>query len=444
MRLSFLGLIEYKADEALTVLSLKQFWQQPHVIQAGLVSSTGARNFPLFQYLLIPVARISTDPRWLSGCIGLISVIMIGWFFVVNRQAFGEKVAGIAALLLAVAPYPVLYSRKIWAQDLIWLLAVPIYALMLRVRRKRGQPLELFVLGLLLVLQAQLHGSGIFFLLIAGGYLVFKRVRWWWVVMGMMVGWLTALPYIWLQFDSTPRFPDLTAYQQMAAKTINAPDIKHLILPFEYLTNWGWVDIMGPMDYQAFVATTPAQGVGMLAGVVAALGLGYGVYRAISDKANRMLVGLMGGMVGLYFVMSVPARLHYYQILAPYIAVTCALGLMKLFKSQPLLLGPTIRLIVLADVLFTGMFWRYLTIRQGVMGDYGVPYQFSEPRVRQAIQPYSNRSDIDTLATYAHFDPSLAKYSNGASIHAYLSQYFLMIGEPTLASVEAQLSGIGH
>ena len=440
LRLSFLGLIEFKGDEALTVLSLKQFWQQPQLIQAGLVSSTGARNFPLFQYLLIPMAGLSTDPRVISGFIGAVATIMIGWFFVASRREFGEKVGGIATLLLAVAPYPVLYSRKIWAQDLVWLLAIPIYILLLRIRRGEGEPWRLVVLGLLLMLQSQLHASGVFFLLMVGCYAVLKRVRWRWLGAGMIVGLIPALPYFWLQLRSRPPFPDWAAYQQMAGVIQNYPDIKHLFLPFSFMTNWGWSDIMGAVDYQQFVATTPAQGIGMLAGIVTALGLGYGLFRTIRDKAYRMLTGLLGGIVGLYFVMSVPARLHYYQVMAPYIAIIIAIGLIKLFRSQPLFLKPTIGFIVAANLLFTGMFWRYLSVNQGVMGDYGVPYKYALPRVMQSIQPYIYRKDIDAITTYAHFDPSLAKFSQGASIHAYLSKYFLMIDEPVLASAEAKLA----
>ena len=118
LRVLFLGLIEFKGDEALTVLSLKQFWQQPQLIQAGLVSSTGARNFPLFQYLLIPMAGLSTDPRVISGFIGAVATIMIGWFFVASRREFGEKVGGIATLLLAVTRIPCCipekFGHKIW------------------------------------------------------------------------------------------------------------------------------------------------------------------------------------------------------------------------------------------------------------------------------------------------------------------------------------------
>ena len=237
-----------------------------------------------------------------------------------------------------------------------------------------------------------------------------------------------------------PPFPDWAAYQQMAGVIQNYPDIKHLFLPFSFMTNWGWSDIMGAFDYQQFVATTPAQGIGMLAGIVTALGLGYGLIRTIRDKAYRMLTGLLGGIVGLYFVMSVPARLHYYQVMAPYIAIIIAIGLIKLFRSQPLFLKPTIGFIVAANLLFTGMFWRYLSVNQGVMGDYGVPYKYASPRVMQSIQPYIYRKDIDAITTYAHFDPSLAKFSQGASIHAYLSKYFLMIDEPVLASAEAKLA----
>ncbi len=438
MRLSFLGLIEFKADEALTVLSLQQFWQQPHLIQAGLVSSTGARNFPLFQYLLIPAAKVSFDPRFLSAIIGAISVIMIGWFYVATKKSFNSKVALIASIILASAPYPVLFSRKIWAQDFVWLFAIPIYVLILKIRKGNHKPITLFSLGILLSLQTQLHASGLFIALVLISYLLVKKVKLWWPIAGGVVGAIPALPYIWLQFTSSPSFPDLTAYQQAANQLQNKPQLLHLLQPFFYVTNWDWEQIMGAVDYQRFTATTPAQGIGMLAGLLLALGLGYGLYQSIKTKTHRLSSLVISSLVIIYFIAAVPARLHYYQVLAPYIAVVSAWGLIKLFKTQPLFLWPTVDFVIFANLLFTGMFWRYLYTNQGVMGDYGLPYRYSVARVEQVTAAYQTRPDKNTINTYAFFDPVSAKLTNSASIHATLAQYFYTQDDFALASTEAQ------
>jgi hypothetical protein len=260
MRLSFLGLIEFKADEALTVLSLREWVKQPRLIEAGLISSTGVKNFPLFQYLLLPAAMVSTDPRWLSGVIAAVNVIMVGWFYVATKRAFGEKVALVGGLLLAVAPYPVLFSRKIWAQDLVMILAVPIYDLLLKKKPHN------FWLGLLLTLQAQLHGSGLFFAIVVMVWLTMQKKFGWQVLVGTAVGLIPAIPY----FISGSFSPPMSDYMI---------DWHHLLLPIKLLSMFSWVEVMGAADFTRFAGGSPAVGVGMLASIVVMMGLVWGAFR---------------------------------------------------------------------------------------------------------------------------------------------------------------------
>lgn len=411
MRLSGLGLIEFKADEALTVLSLESFWQKPEIIQAGLVSSTGVRNFPLFQYLLLPAAKISADPRFLSGFIGLINVLMIGWFYTATKRKFDSRIALIAGLLLAVSPYPVLYSRKIWAQDLIMLLAVPIYDLWLR-----SKP-AYFWLGLLLVLQAQLHGSGIFFTMVVLAYLGWTKKINRRLIFGLLVGLLPALPYFGAGSFSRPQTP-------------YSIDLAQLLMPIKLLSTFSWNQIVGEPDFIQFSSQSPAVGLGILASMVMLVGVGAGIYY------HKRLAIIILGLVLIYGLGGVPARLHYYQVVLPYMALAGAMGLEQLFKKQPLFLGPTLALIVTADLLFWGMFVRYVAVNQGVSGDYGVPYVDSWPRVKQAIQPYIQREDIAAIRAYAHFDPVMAKQTAGKSIHVYLAEYFEAIQDKAAAEKE--------
>jgi hypothetical protein len=417
MRLSFLGLIEYKADEALTVLSLTQWLEYPRVIESGLISSTGVKNFPLFQYLLLLPAVISTDPRFLSGFIGALNVATVGWFYIATRRAFGEKVALIGGLLLAVAPYPVLFSRKIWAQDLVMLFAVPIYDLLLR------KKINYFWLGLLLALQAQVHGSGLFFAMAAMVWLGLQRKLAWQMIAGAAAGLVPAIPYFFSGSFSQP----VTDY---------FIDWNHVWLPATLLSMFSWADVVGAADFAQLSSASPAVGMGMLASMVTVVGVGYGAWR------HKQFAWLVGGLMLIYLVLGVPGRLHYYMVALPWIGMLAGAGLAQLFDKQPLFLKPTAGMIIAGYVLFWAMFTRYLVVREGVAGDYGVPYRYSLPRVDEAVMGYQNRNDFEQILTYAHFDPVLAKHTEGKSIHAYLSSYFLMIEEPELASREAGLAGI--
>lgn len=410
MRLSFLGLIEFKADEALTVLSLQEWINKPEIIESGLISSTGVKNFPLFQYLLLPAGLISTDPRFLSGLIALVNVVMVGWFYRATRRNYGDKVALVAGLVVAMAPYQILLSRKIWAQDLIMMFAVPIYDLLLRKKVN-------FWLGLLLMLQAQLHGSGIFFEVAVVTYLGWSKKINRQLIFGLLAGLVPAVPYFISGSFSRP----LTPYQI---------DLTQILMPAKLLSTFSWKEIMGEQDYHNFSSQSPAVGVGIMVSLLTIVGLGVGMWK------NKKMAGLIWGLGLVYLIAGVPARLHYYQVVLPWVAVVTGIGLVDLFKKQPMFLKPTVGMMTAGYLLFGGMFAKYLVDNQGVGGDYGIPYRFTVDKVEVVVRPYMDRADMETIRAWAHFDPVMARDTNGAMRHFNLAKYFEMRGEGSLAQME--------
>jgi hypothetical protein len=128
LRFSRLDLMEFKSDEReLHKLAVKQAsgqWQF-----SGLVSSTGLRNPPMAVYLFAIPALISSDPIALAMLPALLNTLAIALTYFLARRvpgcaparrvALSRGGALAAALLFAVAPWAVIESRKIWAQDLL-------------------------------------------------------------------------------------------------------------------------------------------------------------------------------------------------------------------------------------------------------------------------------------------------------------------------------------
>jgi 4-amino-4-deoxy-L-arabinose transferase-like glycosyltransferase len=86
---------------------------------SGLVSSTGLRNPPMAIYLFAIPALISSDPIALAMLSALLGTLAIALTYFLGRQFLTRGGALAAALLFAVAPWAVIESRKIWAQDLL-------------------------------------------------------------------------------------------------------------------------------------------------------------------------------------------------------------------------------------------------------------------------------------------------------------------------------------
>ena len=110
--------MEFKSDERLLhSLALKQASGQWQL--SGLVSSTGLRNPPMAVYLFAIPALISSDPITLAMLPALLNTLAIALTYFLGRQFLSRGGALAAALLFAVAPWAVIESRKIWAQDLL-------------------------------------------------------------------------------------------------------------------------------------------------------------------------------------------------------------------------------------------------------------------------------------------------------------------------------------
>ena len=165
LRLSGLQWMEFKTDEQLALaLAIDLLTQHPWSSDApwpahGMQSSGGIANAPLFTWIVAAFWSMTRHPVGVAACIGAVNALALIplWYFM--RRHMDEPRALLALALLAVSPFAVLFSRKIWTQDLLLpgLVAVFWGIEWLRVgHRWRGLPWLL--LGILTV--GQLHQSG--------------------------------------------------------------------------------------------------------------------------------------------------------------------------------------------------------------------------------------------------------------------------------------------
>ena len=200
LRFTYLGLLEFKSDEAVAAQLALQFVKGGALPAAGLMSSVGVTNPPLFIYLLIPLFMISTNPAVVSCLIaatGLVAVVMC-WH--IGRRYYNPLTGAVAGALFAVAPWAVLYSRKIWAQDFVPLFAVgtmwALHALVLGKNRR-----AVFWVLLLPLCVIEIHFSGFALLTTVLAILLWLRPRldWRWAVAGVVTAVMLMIPYLRLQ-----------------------------------------------------------------------------------------------------------------------------------------------------------------------------------------------------------------------------------------------------
>lgn len=423
-RILFLNLVEFKADEALTVLEMQKFYQAPHLMYAGLVSSVGARNFPLFHYLLLLPSFFSQDPQFLSGFIGVVNAIAIALFYVITKKYYGNQPAIIASIFFATNPWSILFSRKIWAQDLIPIFAIPIYYYFHRVFRDhhRVSTIPLFIF---LILTSQLHASGIFFLLIIGIYLIVKQKQYIKLAcIGIIIGLIPALPYIYHQLSSTPFCPDCAAYQNASASS-HSLDLVNVLMPFTLMGHLGWNSVMGATDYSNFTNTYPFSAAMYVSSFASIVCLGWGFITMYKQKKRYGgILILISCLPILYIFFQVPARLHYFQILSPFLMLTLGVGGATHPKSQAPLIWTALVGVALLNSIFMGLFYLYIAKNQGVSGDYGTPYWVSKSVVDSMTSQYHSRPDYATIRTYGFFYTHAPKNERASLIHYGLANYF--------------------
>ncbi|MCC6802199.1 MAG: glycosyltransferase family 39 protein [Anaerolineae bacterium] len=163
----------------------------------GIVSSAHIPNPPTGIYLLVVPYLISSDPMFAVVFIAALNVIGVGLLWLIAYRYFRPSVAMIAGLLYAVSPWAVVYSRKIWGQDMHTPLILAGFLLGLYgfVEKKRwAQALCLPVL----VFAMQIHFAA-WALLPAYVWLLWierKRISWSAVVISIGLALLTLAPYI--------------------------------------------------------------------------------------------------------------------------------------------------------------------------------------------------------------------------------------------------------
>src|SRR4051812_46820368 len=119
LRLGAPGIVEFKTDEAnLSVLSLDMVHGRSFPL-LGIDSSVGIRNAPVSVYLMAIPYLFTSNPIVATSYVGLLSAFAVLVLYALVRRYYGLIAALVAAALYAVGPWAVIFSRKIWAQDML-------------------------------------------------------------------------------------------------------------------------------------------------------------------------------------------------------------------------------------------------------------------------------------------------------------------------------------
>ena len=200
LRFSHFHLLEFQGDEAYAAQLALTAIKTRTLPLAGLMSSVGVTNPPLFAYLLIPMFALNPNPAFVSGCIALLGLTAVVMTWHIGRKYYGPMAGLVAGLFFAVSPWAVIYSRKIWAQDFVPFFATAtmwaVHALVLG-----KKPKAVFWCVLLPLCVVQIHFSGVALTAAVIAIIAWLRpkIDWRWATGGLVAAGILMAPYLYLQ-----------------------------------------------------------------------------------------------------------------------------------------------------------------------------------------------------------------------------------------------------
>lgn len=199
LRLSLFDLMEFKADEVKALLMTK-YWLSHGIPQFGLMSGVGIRNPPGFIFILLPAVLFTSSPLTVGLYMVTFNVAAL-WLIYRLGVILGSPRSGLwAGAYLAVHPWLILYSRKIWAQSLLPFFILLLLLVIARCSQQSRSRL-IFWVGPLLSLTWQIHYSCysalLFFIIWFSVKAVRKRINWRWAASGLVIGLVILSPYFY-------------------------------------------------------------------------------------------------------------------------------------------------------------------------------------------------------------------------------------------------------
>lgn len=124
LRFGWPGVNSFAFDEARLSLISLHMARGGEFAALGMPSSVGIPNLPAAAWIYAIPYLFSTDPLVATQFTGLLNLFAVFGVWLLARRAWGAWAGLAAALYIAASPYSVLYSRSIWAQNLLPVLAV--------------------------------------------------------------------------------------------------------------------------------------------------------------------------------------------------------------------------------------------------------------------------------------------------------------------------------
>jgi 4-amino-4-deoxy-L-arabinose transferase-like glycosyltransferase len=425
LRLYNLEYMEFKGDEAFNSFKALKMVENGEIPLTSSKSITGINEPPIFIYLLAIPFLFTNNPVVAAGFIAIMNVIGIIICFFFLKKFADERSALIATAFYAVNPWQILFSRKIWTQNLLApFIMLFIYFMFNAVYdKKRRQVIPAMIaLGFIV----QLHLSAAYFIGVFTFSIIWyrERLNWKYIGIGGILFLMMFAPYFFFQFqNSFIDYHGLSSYLDRKS----AFQVEAFNLPFLLATTKGFDYSFGEPSYRRFLdSTTSTPLLDLLPVVILFFSIIF-LHKAWGDKGIILYLGISLG--ALFISLSRTKILnHYFLSILPLIFILKGTFLGWLSRKGTKVLtygifGITI-ILMIYQFSFDLQLLNFVKEETCISGDYGQPYVHRYKIIKETVNPL----DIETITR--RFDDIHASTCTCTQCYRLVTKYIIKMIKP--------------
>jgi len=420
-----LDTFEFKGDELKAIREGLSAPAHHWWLEHGMQSSVGIPNGPVFSYIMGLLTAGSADPYTLTAFFLAVNIVVLLLSVLFFATFARDRVQFLLCLFLfSLSPYLILFSRKIWAQNLLLLFVIPLVLMIFRVREK---PHLFLPIGLFASIAFQLHHSGVFYviLLICFAAASFKlaanepaiwaanrpKTTLLWAAGGFIAFLLPLVPYVSFFFHRLQQ----TGVAQWAARGPNEffkiGALQWMV--FTVTGNHFWTYLLSGSNCVWSWPAPPFPGVVLIFCYFLVLPflLGFFSYAKAavqyfrpaspgpaggSDLKDLLCPVSIGYLFLIYCILSFVVHPHHYIILLPFLVLALSKGILLLHEFGKPWRSPVRVLLFAGLISYTLQFpfvLSFVDANNGATGEYGVSYR-EQRKAAQKIASLAGRAEI--------------------------------------------------
>lgn len=208
LRLGWQDTIEFGYDQPLLSMRVLEFLSRPTFLKAYDFVSYNPWGFPSWGvgqiFFWSPFFLLSHDPIFLSKAVVLFNLVGVFLTFYIGKKFFSAKVGIIAALIFALHPWSIIFSRMIYQPTPVaTLVAISMFLSLLVLEKEKSKLLPVLIFSWAALVQIYIHTVS--FVVASFGLLLFnlKKASKRSLFVGLFISFLSFLPTIYF-FTKSP------------------------------------------------------------------------------------------------------------------------------------------------------------------------------------------------------------------------------------------------